>query len=254
MIHIIHTETLRFDEIESLITIYENTLHDIKTPISIIYLNLQNMLTDCVSLSRNDSLFEQISISLKHCESVVELLRSVAEAGLSAHGPVSALSSHDLAALAAAVSDNMRALAARKGVSLTFRSVPDSVYVRGDKQMLERVIINILSNAIKYTPNGSSVAVSVEAARGAGLLTVADTGPGFSADILKNPFKRHTKNNPSFTSQGIGLSIAAEIVHALNGKINARNGTLGGAVVTIELPAATAVPESKAELMTTSPD
>src|SRR6202163_1492204 len=82
-----------------------------------------------------------------------------------------------------------RSLALAKQITLTCE-VPEELPVRGDEALLRRMILNLLDNAIKYTPPGGRVAVSCERAGTEYALSVTDTGPGILAELQQKVFER----------------------------------------------------------------
>lgn len=117
-----------------------------------------------------------------------------------------------------------RGLAARKGQSVTFETEEREATIAGHAESLARVFNNLLSNALKFTPEGGSIRVSFEA-RSSGSVTVAvaDTGVGISPSKISHIFDRYTKTSRSGTageaSTGLGMYIVREFVDAHRGSI-----------------------------------
>ena len=117
-------------------------------------------------------------------------------------------------------------------------SVPDDIpFVRVDFTLFESAVTNLLLNAAKYTPAGSAIEVSVRAADGKILLTVADNGPGLAADQLVSVFEKFYRvpGTPS-GGTGLGLSIAKSVVELHGGAITAQDRPQGGLEIVISLP------------------
>jgi signal transduction histidine kinase len=119
--------------------------------------------------------------------------------------------------------------------------------VRGDPDRLNQVLANLIENALRFTPRGGRVAVSLTAAGGAGrgdvLITVADTGPGIPEEDLGRVFERfytvdrsRARKKDGAGGTGLGLAIAKEIVQAHGGRIWAGQGPEGGALLSLTLP------------------
>lgn len=119
--------------------------------------------------------------------------------------------------------------------------VDESVEVIGDEARLRQVLINLLGNAASHTPAGTTVTTSVTVEDDRVRVVIADDGPGIDEALLPRLFDRFargdTARNRASGSTGLGLSIAAAIVHSHGGTIEASNGDRG-AVFTVVLPVA----------------
>jgi len=114
--------------------------------------------------------------------------------------------------------------------------------VAADPDKLRQVLINLLENAIKYSPNGGRIEVSTEAAESAVRFTVRDEGMGIPAHAQGRVFERFHRVDPNMTQgvggTGLGLYICREIVEHMNGRIWVASTEGAGATFTFELPAA----------------
>jgi signal transduction histidine kinase len=118
-------------------------------------------------------------------------------------------------------------------------AMPDEpIPIQGDADRLQRVIENVISNAIKYSPDGGRIDVSARRERGSAVVRVRDRGIGVSAAALPRIFQpsfRATEAADTATGLGLGLSIAAEIVRLHGGVISAVNAD-PGLIVSLRLP------------------
>jgi two-component system sensor histidine kinase BaeS len=126
------------------------------------------------------------------------------------------------------------------GAGLDLAAELESVSVEADRARLEQVARNLLGNALKFTPAGGSVIVSVTAASGDACLIVEDTGPGITDDELPHLFERfwRGRSGRNTAGSGVGLAVAAELVRAHGGHIDAARRLGGGARFTVTLPRA----------------
>jgi two-component system, OmpR family, sensor kinase len=129
--------------------------------------------------------------------------------------------------------------AAQEKGSVLELSVDETVQVVGDADRLEQVVANLLDNALKHSPRGGAIGLSVQhEAAGLIAIRVSDSGPGIAPDMLEHVFERFYQGTGVRTGAGLGLAIAREIVLAHGGTISAANGPSGGAMFTVRLPAA----------------
>jgi signal transduction histidine kinase len=119
-------------------------------------------------------------------------------------------------------------------------TLPDgAVPVRGDADRLRRVVENLISNAIKYSPDGGLVEVSLASEHGEAVLRVRDYGIGISKEAMPHIFERHYRAREAASRAaglGLGLSIAAELVARHHGTIYASDTDPCGATFTVRLP------------------
>ncbi len=112
--------------------------------------------------------------------------------------------------------------------------------VLGDQGELEELFVNLLMNAGEATPPDGTVSVEVRAGERAVAVTVADSGPGIAPEMLERIFDPFVTTKQG--GRGLGLTICAGIATAHRAKLRAANGPAGGALLTLELPLAAAVP------------
>jgi two-component system sensor histidine kinase KdpD len=112
-----------------------------------------------------------------------------------------------------------------------------------DPVLFEQVLVNLLDNALKYTPPGRSIEIAARAEEGGVGIDVADRGPGIPAGDEERVFEKfHRGSHPGVLGAGLGLSICRGIVQAHGGTILAANRTEGGAIFRIRLPSVGAPP------------
>ncbi len=118
--------------------------------------------------------------------------------------------------------------------------VHQPVTVTGDSGWLERLLLNLLDNAIKYTPSGGDIRVGVLRENGHARVDVSDTGAGIPADAVPHVFERFYRVDPARSSTvegaGLGLSLAKWIVDRHQGRIEVRSEPGKGSTFTIWLP------------------
>jgi heavy metal sensor kinase len=145
----------------------------------------------------------------------------------------------DLSHLAVSLAEQLEPVAAAKNLRLETAAEP-SVHARGDAFWLERVILNLLDNAIKFTPNGGRIRLSVAAENGCAKLQVTDEGIGIPAEALPHVFERFYRAEPSRSKRipgaGLGLTLVRWIVEKHHGRITAESAPGQGTRFTMWLP------------------
>jgi two-component system sensor histidine kinase BaeS len=127
---------------------------------------------------------------------------------------------------------------AEKGIALSCDA--EAVVVDGEPKRLEQIVVNLLSNALRYTDAGGSATLSVRRDRDDAVLEVADTGIGISADDLPHVFTRFWRGEKSRSratgGAGIGLSIVKELVRAHGGTIAVESAPGRGSTFRVTIP------------------
>jgi len=134
--------------------------------------------------------------------------------------------------------------ASRCNIALTFALQSDLPQILGDPLALERVVTNLLHNALKFTPESGRVTLRTRADNGAIVVAVEDTGPGITAAALSGLFQkfRRATENGYHEGTGLGLFITKELVEAHGGQIDVKS-TLGqGSCFSVRLPLASVLP------------
>jgi signal transduction histidine kinase/ActR/RegA family two-component response regulator len=155
----------------------------------------------------------------------------------------------DLGELARRSAEALRPMARSARVELHVDSPAARVYVDGDSTRLEQVVVNLLTNAVKYTPAGGKIELTVKPDVEQARLSVRDTGVGMGADLLPNVFDLfrqadHTLHR-SRGGLGIGLTLVRSIVEMHGGTVLARSAGLGrGSELVVILPMLDALPEA----------
>jgi signal transduction histidine kinase/CheY-like chemotaxis protein len=137
--------------------------------------------------------------------------------------------------------ESARPLFAARGQRFEFVEPPEQVWIEGDPTRLTQVILNLLNNAAKYTPNGGQIKLTLSAESEQAVVRVRDTGIGISAELLPSIFELFTQGDQSLERSegglGLGLAVARRLVELNNGTIDAQSdGPWRGAQFTVRLP------------------
>jgi signal transduction histidine kinase len=124
----------------------------------------------------------------------------------------------------------------------------DGTAVTADASCLDQVLDNLLSNALKFSPSGGRISVSVQANTDDVQCTIQDEGPGFTVEDRAKMFRRYARLSAKPTdgepSTGLGLSIVKKLVKAMNGKLTCESVPGHGAAFTVSLPRPKISPQS----------
>ncbi|HXJ22672.1 MAG TPA: ATP-binding protein [Polyangia bacterium] len=147
----------------------------------------------------------------------------------------------DLAILTARALESLHGMSIAHGVALTRRPEPGPVLVDGDAVRLEQVVCNLVTNAIKYTPRGGHIEVSVSGRSGAAMLVVRDDGIGIPPDQLQSIFEVFSQAPTSLDRTkgglGLGLALVRALVNMHGGTVEAFSEGVGqGSRFTVTLP------------------
>jgi signal transduction histidine kinase len=140
----------------------------------------------------------------------------------------------------------VRPVAERKRISLTVTPVPPDLQLSGDRELMEYACYNLLTNAVKYSPQRTEVTVSARADQGDVRIAVEDQGIGMDQKEVKQIFHKFYRTRKAEESgeagTGIGLSIVQQIVEQHGGRIEVTSQPGAGSCFTLVLPAAVPVP------------
>jgi heavy metal sensor kinase len=189
--------------------------HELRTPLTVMRGELESLAQDTQLAGETR---ERLGSVLEEVERLAEIVESLfALSRLDAGEAHAEWLRFDLAELAASTAEQMSLLAEDKHVSVECDSARD-VTVEGDRARLKQVIVNLLDNAIKYTPSGGRVRLSVRREAGFAILDVSDDGVGIPAEALPHVFKRFYRVDGSRSREqggaGLGLAIVKSICTA----------------------------------------
>ena len=214
----------------------QDASHELKTPLTILQGELEVTLKRMRTAAEYEEVLKSSLEEIRRISSIVENLLLLArvedrETGLDVR-------EFNLQRVLQEAVDGMKTLAREKFLALSL-SPDGAIMMRGDEQKLKQVFINLLDNAIKYTPPHGSVSVSASTTAASVRITVQDTGIGIPPAELPHIFDRFYRVDKARSSSGfgLGLSIARSIVEAHRGTISAESSLNRGSAFTVFLPA-----------------
>ena len=218
---------------------FSNVSHEFRTPLTLLLGPLEDMAAGAAPA---EEMRTQASLALRNGSRLLRLVNSLLDFSRIEAGRVrAAYEPTDLGRFTAEIASSFRSAIERAGLTLELdcAELPAPVYV--DREMWEKVVLNLLSNAFKFTFDGR-IGVAVEAAedgRGA-VIRVSDSGIGIPADEIPRLFERFHRvegaQGRSFEGSGIGLALVCELVKLHGGDISAESAPGEGTTFTIAMP------------------
>ncbi|WP_437939071.1 ATP-binding protein [Sorangium sp. So ce341] len=216
--------------------------HELRTPLSLILGPLQSLLS-----SQDEPLSARMQADLERIQRSGRRLRRLVDDVLD-YQKIEAGKMHvdweavDVTELVADMVEEARPAAERGGVRLSFEADPALGTVPLDRRKFEKIALNLLGNALKFTPAGGRVDVRLRAADGLFELSIEDTGPGIPPDQRHLLFQRFQQIDASATRKhegtGIGLSLAKELAELMGGTVGVESEPGVGSRFFVRLPRA----------------
>jgi heavy metal sensor kinase len=210
--------------------------HELRTPLTALRGELESVIEE----ARLPHVRDRVGSALEEVERLAKIVETLlAISRLEAGEAQRAWARFDLAKLAASTADQMALLAEDKGVSVTC-DLENNVTIEGDQARIKQVVVNLLDNAIKYTPPGGSIRLSVRACGQKAVMEVIDTGIGIPAAALPHVFDRFFRvdeaRSRTIDGAGLGLAIVKSICNAHGGLVEVDSADSRGSRFRVELP------------------
>jgi signal transduction histidine kinase len=216
---------------------FSNISHELRTPLTLLLAPLDDLLARTTLSAAERELLE---IARRGGARLLKLVNSLLEFSRIEAGRIqAAYEATDLASLTTDLASVFRSAFERAGILLTLECppLPEEVFV--DRDMWEKIVLNLISNAFKFTFQGE-VLIAQHAVGDDIELQVSDTGCGVAADDLPRLFERFFRGRPSkartHEGSGIGLSLVQELVKLHGGTIEARSQVGIGTTITLRIP------------------
>jgi signal transduction histidine kinase len=216
---------------------FSNVSHEFRTPLTLILGPLEEALTE-PQLSAAQQ--ERLEIANRNANRLLKLVNSLLDLSRIEAGRAEArFEPTDLSALTEDLASSFRSACKSAGIDLLVSCAPLRAAVRVDHAMWEKIVLNLVSNAFKYTLEGS-IGVQLRESGDAVELLVADTGVGIPGADLERIFDRfHRVEGQAgrpVEGSGIGLALVRELVHLHEGTVSARSVQGQGSVFTVTIP------------------
>lgn len=228
------------DRIEDLMRglkdVTNNIAHDLRTPITRIRGLAETTLGKDQSI---ENFQESVGNIVEECDRLVVMINTMleiaeADAGLKKidKAPV------DIVALVKKGGDIFLPVAQDKGIHLDFKSSSDRLVVMGEPMRLQRVISNLLDNAIKFTAQGGDIRVEIEKKGTDAIIFIKDTGIGIDESHKTRIFEKfyRIESSRSAPGNGLGLSYVQSIVSSMGGTVEVESILARGSIFIVKLP------------------
>jgi heavy metal sensor kinase len=210
--------------------------HELRTPLAIVRGELEGIMRQR-QLPREVA--ESIGSTLEEVERLTKIIDQLLVISRLDAGETLPQEQVDVGALALSTVDQMRLLAEEKSINIVER-VDSGVCVTGDPLRLRQAVVNLLDNAIKYTPENGRIEVSVTPAGSVAQISISDSGIGISAECLPHIFERFYRTdkarNRNSGGAGLGLSIVKAICSAHGGEVKVQSAEGRGSHFELQIP------------------
>jgi PAS domain S-box-containing protein len=236
---------------------FSNVSHEFRTPLTLMLGPLDDLLAKSDSLPQDDRAL--LAVTQRNGMRLLRLVNTLLDfARIEAGRTQASYQPTDLCALTIDLASNFRSACERAGLRFVVDCAPLSEPIYVDREMWEKIVLNLLSNALKFTFEGE-IAVRIRDA-GAGVeMAVSDTGIGIPPDELPRMFERfHRVENArgrSHEGSGIGLALVSELVKLHGGSISVHSALGTGTIFSIRIPKGTAhLPADRLRVSTAPPE
>lgn len=205
---------------EARLAFFTNISHELRTPLTLILGPLAALLAKLT----DEELRAKTSLAQRNAERLLQLVNQLLDMRKLQEGKLQFNPTEDdIIRFTHGLVESLQPAAEQKGLKLEFHSSVSQLNLSFDPDKLEKIIVNLVSNAIKFTPEKGQVTVAVEARDNHVALTVEDTGAGIPPDELDHVFERFYRASDGNVApgSGLGLSLAKELVQLHSGTISA---------------------------------
>ncbi len=213
--------------------------HELRTPLTILQLELGEIVQN---KTLDPEIADQIGSALEETERLSRIVENLLIISRLDAGEVKMEKALlDLGELARSTAEQMKVLAEEKCLEMSCR-IEQSVLVLGDQSRMKQVVVNLVANAIKYTPEGGEITVAVRLDHGRAILEVADNGVGIPQYVIPHIFERFYRADKARSRDsggaGLGLAIVKAICSAHGGEVRVFSEEGKGSRFTVVMPLA----------------
>lgn len=219
-------------------SLIRDVAHELKTPTAKFEMALEWFSRELEKKSEQEKYGQILSIMKTNADRLMRTIVSIMDMTKLESGMTQLkFEVLDLREVLKQVYQDMKPLCEQKGLALTIETGAEELPMRGDKDMLYRLFLNLVGNAIKFTPEKGVIEIKATRQDKAALVSVKDTGIGLDKQDMEKIFERFYQKTASSLGIGVGLAISRDIVRLHHGKIWADSAGAGkGAIFKVEFP------------------
>jgi PAS domain S-box-containing protein len=225
---------------------FANISHELRTPINVIFSTIQllniNLSNMDLSYSDKEKFKRHMMIMKQNSFRLIRLINNLIDVSRIDAGFFDLnLSNNNIISVVEDITLSIVEYMENKDISLLFDTDAEEKYMACDPDLIERIMLNLISNAVKFTDPGGSVFVNIFDRESSVVISVKDTGIGISEEKLQSIFERFIQVDKSLTrnreGSGIGLSLVKALIELHNGTIEVKSIPGEGSEFIVELPA-----------------
>ncbi|MBB3188470.1 hybrid sensor histidine kinase/response regulator [Microbacter margulisiae] len=228
-----HEQKISLNEMK--LRFFTNISHDLRTPLTLIMTPIQMLLNEV----SDERLHKKLYTMNKNAEQLLQLINSLLDfRKLDVGAETLHLKNGDIVNLINEIYSSFQVYAADRQITFTLVKEMESLSMQFDSDKVQKILINLLSNAFKYTPDGGNIIVSMHRQQDNISVSVSDTGSGISDAEKQHIFERffQVPDRQEKTGSGIGLHIVNEYVRMHGGVVSVVDNVPVGSVFTFTLP------------------
>ena len=226
------------EEVQTKLNFFTNVSHEFRTPLTLIAGPIEKLRSDTkLTETQRHSLLD---VASKNLTMLMNLVSDILDFRKVKDGKMELrLEQFDLVKALKNWTDNFRNHAIGKNISLSFNHERTrTLWVQADRKKMTSIVVNLLGNAFKHTPDGGRITVSLTAGTDTFTLKVCDTGDGIAPDVLPRIFDGFYQAPGSVSGTGIGLTFTKSLVELHGGTISAESTVGSGSAFTVTMPIA----------------
>lgn len=234
----LYQKTLELDTLKS--QFFANVSHELRTPLTLILAPLERRLRRPASPDFSEAERHETEIMLRNARQLYRHVTDLLDAAkLEAGRMTLAWARLDLAKLVRTMASHFESLAAERHIDYAVIA-PEALLAEADGEKLQRVLLNLLSNAFKFTPDGGAIVLRLAEKDGYALIEVQDNGSGVAPALREAVFERFRQGEGNAQRRhggtGLGLAIVKDFVELHDGAVRLDEASGGGALFSVRLP------------------